>query len=636
MIRFLFDNTEVSTAINWQEIESALKVDELLNAVLLVEDTSLTFAETAYDYLITKEADGFCGYVDVTVQDNEQSDTYTTIIEGRIFIADMTVNENRRTITVKLRDRSYYAMVNNNKSIEIVPTTNQTKNLEAMTASTLYNLDVYGLNNVLLTANVPAYRVYEVLRTAIAFMTDNRVGFASSLFDIGGTFEGLCITNGYRLRTATANDFTKYTFDTIIRELRARIPILFAIENPYTTPVLRVELESYFTNTTSASLTIDNIDEIVRKYENSKLYSRIDIGSTVVNADLSLSFPENIRYLGFSEESYTVLGECNVDATMQIKGDWIVSSNVIEDVTTNAAQSYDDSIFLFASTLVDASNGRTTNSNFLNLDPPLYYYNESLTNQAIFDRYVGAIPNSLAAFAGAKGDGIFKAYVGSAIAFGTGAIALTSIDTTNVAVNVGSYFDGTDRFTASVSGVYDINVHMDVNIATFTGNRADIVMRIRQFDSTGTLVNTIVPRATTGGTTYFYDSTGVKTFDRSARIVMNAGDYLNLYFTKLDQFGTTSSGTITVNTFWECDENTVGGGIFKDYDYQDYPINVFEFEYPLTATQWRALIADPKQSITFSMSGKKPRSANIKTVTRNHATGVTTFALINTTTQNAS
>lgn len=635
MMKFFFDNVEVSNPINWDEMETSLKLDEVLNAVLLVEETNLTFSETAYDYIISKEADGFCGYIDVTIQDNCGSDVYTTIIEGRIFIADLVINEQNCTATVKIRDRSFFAMINNNKSIEVIPTTNQTKNLEVMTTSTLYNLDVYGLNNALLRGNVPAYRVYELLRTAVAFMTDNRVAFASTLFDIGGEAEGLCVTNGYMLRTGTIGEMTATTFEKIVRELKARYPIKFAVENPYTAPVLRLELESYFDGTDTA-FTVSDIAEITRKYEVNKLYSRIDVGSSVTDDDLSLSFPENIRFLGFSQESYTVLGECNIDTALSLEGDWIVSSNVIESVTTLGDQAYDNQIFLFASTLVDASNGRTTNSNFLNLDPPLYYYNESLTNQAIFDRYVGAIPNSLAAFAGAKGDGIFKAYVGSAIAFGTGAVAYTDVDTTNVAINTGSYFDGTDKFTAAVAGVYDINISMDLSILTFSGSRADVTMRIRQYDSTGTLVQTIVPTATTGGTTYSYFSTGTKTFTRSARVVMNAGNYLTLYFTKLDQFGTLSSGEISVNTYWECEENTVGGGVFKDYDYQDYPINIFEFEYPLTATQWQTLIADPKQKISFAMNGQRERFAYVKNVTRNHATGITNFTLINTTTQNAS
>jgi hypothetical protein len=635
MIRFLFDNTEVDNPANFEELESALKLDEVLNAVLLVEDTSLTFVGSAYDYLTTKELEGFCTVIDVTVQDTCGGNVYSTIIEGKIFISDIIFNERLCTATAKIRDRSFYSMINNNKSVEVVATTNQTKNLEVMTPATLYNLDVYGLNNVLLFNNVPSYRIFEVLRTAVAFLTDNRVGFASTIFDIGGDYEGWCITNGAMLRTATIADMTSSTFDKIIRELKARLPIKFTIENPYTAPVLRIELEDYF-NGTDTAFAIDDIYEITRKYEVNKLYSRVDIGSSVVDADLSLSFPENIRFLGFSVESYTVLGECNIDTTLSLQGDWIVSSNVIEAITTNGDQGYDNNIILFASVLTDASNGRTSNSNFLNLDPPLYYYNESLTNQAIFGRYVGAIPNSLAAFSGAKGDGIFRAFVGSPVAVGSGLFVNNSLDTTNVAVNTGGYFDGTDKFTAGVAGVYDINIHMEFNCDVFAGNRADIALRIRQYDSTNTLVQTVSPRAPTGGASYSYFSTGLKIFDRSARVVMNAGNYLQLSFTKLDQFGTTSEGDITVDTYWECEENTVGGGIFKDYDYQDYPINIFEFEYPLTATQWQTLIADPKQKINFAMEGQSPRTAYIKNVTRNHVTGVTTFSLINTTTQNAS
>lgn len=626
MIRFLFDGIEVANPSNWQDIESALKLDEVLNAVLLVEDTSLTFVDSAFDYITEKELDGFCTTIDVTIQDSCGGDVYTDIVVGTIFISDLIIDERRCTATVKIRDKSFFSAINNNKSIELIPTTNQSKNLLPITAASLYNLDVYGLNNVLLTANVPSYRIYELLRVAVDFMTDSRVGFASSLFDIGGDFEGLCITNGYMLRTATVGEMTATTFEKLIRELRSKIPIKFAVENPYTTPVLRLELESYFEASTTV-FEIENINEILRKYETNKLYARIDIGSSATDDDLTLSFPENIRYVGFREESFTVIGQCNVDNTLSLQGDWVVSSNVIEKITTTGDQNYDNQIIMFNSVLTDALNGRTENSNFLNLNPATYYYNESLTNQSVFNRYVGLIPNSIAAVAGAKGDGIFTAYVASPYAFGTGFITNTSVNTTNVQVNVGGYFDGTDKFTAAVTGAYDITMFIELDILTMTGTNpiADVFLSINQYDSANNLIFTY-----SLSPPYAYTTTGLNSKEYTQRVILNQGDYITFVFAKNDRIGTLSTGEITVNTYWKCDENTVGGGIYKEYDYMDFPVNVFEFEYPLTATQWGELIADPKQKIAFSQAGQRVRSAYIKNVSRNHVTGVTSFTLINT------
>lgn len=235
-----------------------------------------------------------------------------------------------------------------------------------------------------------------------------------------------------------------------------------------------------------------------------------------------------------------------------------------------------------------------------------------------------------------QGDGIFKAYLGSALAFGTGLVVDNSVNTTNVAVNTGSYFDGTDRFTAAVSGVYDISMFIEADVTSFSGTRADIAMRIRQFDSAGNLINTAIPRSTGGGSIFSYFTTGIVTRSLTARIVMNAGDYLNLSFTKVDSFGTLSSGSLTLNTYWQCDENTVGGGIFAESDYRDYPVNIFEFEYPLTKAQWDAIRNMPEGKILFSMSDTDHRGAYIKEIKYNHMTGVSTFSLINSATQNAS
>ena len=634
-LRVLFDGIEVDDPTNWIDMESSLKDDDALRAILLIENTTFDFIGSAFDYIQAKIAEGFCSSIDVSIQ-SACNETYSDLILGRIFVSDVVINEKTCVASIKLRDRSFYASINNNKNVDVIPTTNQTKNLLPMTTATVYNLDVYGLNNALLSSNVPSYRIFELLRTCITFLTDGSVGFASTLFDIGGDFEGWCVTNGKMLRTVAVAEMTSTTFEKIIKELNARVPIRFTIDDPYGSPVFRIEYESYFRNETSTALIIDNIYEITRKFATEKLYSSIRVGSTITDTDVTLSFPESIRFLGFYDEKYTVVGKCNIDLTLDLSGDWIVSSNVIEDVTTNGNQGYDDNIFLFASTLTDASNGRTTNSNFLSLDPPLYYYNESLTNQAIINRYLGAFPNNLAAFAGAQGDGIFKAYLGSALAFGTGSVVDNSVNTTNVAVNTGSYFDGTDRFTAAVSGVYDISMFIEADVTSFSGTRADIAMRIRQFDSAGNLINTAIPRSVGGGSIFAYFTTGIVSRSLTARIVMNAGDYLNLSFTKVDSFGTLSSGSLTLNTYWQCDENTVGGGIFAESDYRDYPVNIFEFEYPLTKAQWDAIRNMPEGKILFSMSYTDHRGAYIKEIKYNHMTGVSTFSLINSATQNAS
>lgn len=631
MIQVYFDNTLVDCPSNWKDLESSLKYDETLRAVLLTELTTLEFVGSAYTYLDNVASEGYCNIVALSVQDNRVDGKDQEIINGLLFVTDITFNERTCTASVKVRDKSFYSKIYNNKSVEFTPDVNVSKNFESITAATVYNLDVYDLDNVLLRNNVQAYRMYEVMRVAVAFITDNSVGFASTLLDIGGEFEGLCVTNGYRLRTATTNAWPKMSFTNIIDELRAIAPIQFTVDNPYTAPVFRIELESYFQGA-GTSLTIENIYEVVRKFAVDKLYANVHIGSTETDADLSLSFPETIKYVGFNDETYYLTGECNIDTTLELMGQWLRSSNTIERTAIVGSHQNDDSFFLINSTLIDESNGRTTNTNFLSLDPPVYYYNETLTNQAIFDRYVGSFPSAIADAAGVTGDGLFKAYRASTYNIIAGSVAVLSFDYTNVSFNTGSYYDGTDKYTAQYAGVYDFSLFMDVNILTFTGGtipRVQLSVVLIQCDSTGTQLRTItVVNNTVHGT-------GNYPLSRTKRVVMNAGDYLQVAFIKIDSLGLSSTGTITTNSYWECTANTLGSGVFKDYDYSDYPINIYEFDYPLTREQWQDILSSPNSSIDFAMSGSQVRTGYIREVKRNHATGVGSFKLINTYRQNA-
>lgn len=631
MIQVYFDNTLVDCPSNWKDLESSLKYDETLRAVLLTELTTLEFVGSAYTYLDNVASEGYCNIVALSVQDNRVDGKDQEIINGLLFVTDITFNERTCTASVKVRDMSFYSKIYNNKSVEFTPDVNVSKNFESITAATVYNLDVYDLDNVLLRNNVQAYRMYEVMRVAVAFITDNSVGFASTLLDIGGEFEGLCVTNGYRLRTATTNAWPKMSFSNIIDELRAIAPIQFTVDNPYTAPVFRIELESYFQGA-GTSLTIENIYEVVRKFAVDKLYANVHIGSTETDADLSLSFPETIKYVGFNDETYYLTGECNIDTTLELMGQWLRSSNTIERTAIVGSHQNDDSFFLINSTLIDESNGRTTNTNFLSLDPPVYYYNETLTNQAIFDRYVGSFPSAIADAAGVTGDGLFKAYRASTYNIIAGSVAVLSFDYTNVSFNTGSYYDGTDKYTAQYAGVYDFSLFMDVNILTFTGGtipRVQLSVELIQFDSTGTQLRTITVVNNTVFGTGNYPLSGTK------RVVMNAGDYLQVAFIKIDSLGLSSTGTITTNSYWECTANTLGSGVFKDYDYRDYPINIYEFDYPLTREQWQDILSSPNSSIDFAMAGSQVRTGYIREVKRNHATGVGSFKLINTYRQNA-
>lgn len=623
-VAFYLDGNLVVSPSNWQDLESVVANDPELGGVLVYEESNLTFIEDGYDYLNTVSSTGFCNVVDLVIKASK-SGILQEIIGAKIFVSDITFNERECTATVKIQDKSFFAMLNNNRNAKFSPGTTLTKNQQTMTAASVYNLDVFSQANVIYRNNVPAYRVFDAMQALITYISDGRVAFASTLFDVGGEFEGLCISTGYNVRTGLAGEFTPFNLEDFLKELNSLMPVAFQVEQPYTSPIFRLEKRSYFQQS-GVTLTVDNIYEIKRRYDRQRLYTNLQIGSSVTDADVTLNFPETIKFLGYNEENYNLLGECNINTTLDLVGDWVRSNNIIQRIITGD-QGYDDQIIWFDSTLIDATNGRTTNTNFLNLSPAIFFYNERLTNTQIADRYESWIPNSFAQNFGSIGDGLFIAYNNAAVAVAAGTFLDISFDTTNVWANPGGYFNGTDRFTATQSGVYDIETNLVFGSIVITPPPSNPAVwalgsSIRQFDSAGNLIRTV----TMNNPSYGNNAT-TKTLNNTRRFVMNAGDYLLWQVTKTEGIGTDVTGSFTTGTYWKCVRNTVGGGVFKEYTPDDYPVNLYDFEVPLTCDEWQTIIAGPNGLIQFRSSGDF-RSAYLRQIKYNHIRGTAQFTLI--------
>ena len=346
MIKIYLDGTLVDNPINWDELQSTLRRDDDFNSIFLTQESSLTFGGDGYEYLYSKLTDSFCNVVELYVLDDCGGNNHVEILKGSVFVSDCTFNEKNCTVSTRVEDNSFYKSINNNKSIKFSPFTDRTKNAEVLNTATTYNLDVYSVVNpaTLMRGNCQAVTVHEAFRTIISFMSDNTVGFTSSTFDVGGEWEGLCITSGYQLRTAQNNPFPQFTFEELYNEIRSRIPIGIKVNDPYGSPIIQIESAEYFFNS-SVSDYFNDIYEIITSVDQDKLYAIIKIGSTIVDDTLVYPFPEDIALFGFKQESFFISGECNIDTTLELINDWILSSNIIQKAVAGD-QTYDDNLFL--------------------------------------------------------------------------------------------------------------------------------------------------------------------------------------------------------------------------------------------------------------------------------------------------
>lgn len=625
MIRFLLDGNLVTTPDGWEDLKSKIKRDNQLQAVLIFQEASVQFTGDGYEYLYNKLlTEGFCSVVDLVVERTcTDSATWKTLFKGRIFVSDCEFNERTCKATAKLEDNSFYSLIKNNSKIKTALDTDLTKNGEPLTQAPVYEIDFYDIltNAVVAKADVPSMRVYDAFKYLISFMTDNRVGFESTLFDVNGRWEGLAITTGERIRTATDIDWLQISFATLFKEVyNATEPLIMIVEDPYTSPTIRIESESYsFAN--AVNLICGDVYEVNTSIEQEKLYSSINIGSSKIDDTNSrVSFPELIDLFGFKQEELYVVGDCNIDNSLDLVGDFIRSSNIIDAQLTT--QDYDQSMFLIDTEYITSTSGRTTNTNSLGEQPPQgprYYYNDALRNSQILDRWEGGLPNNLVKYIGVVGDGLFEA-VSSANQTRSILLVGSPIQFTNEAFDNGNNWDGTATYTLPQTGVFYFNFN-GTFAPTTPGDAGFLRVFLRVYDAANNYRFSV-------GQTIFTPLNSSSNVNRSFRVVANKNDYVQLLFTFQPSGGGIASATLSSGASIACVANTIGGAVFNTYDPSVFPVFTYDFDYPITDDQFDVLVANPIGRIAFNMDGQPFRYGWIKEITYDHVKKIGSFKLI--------
>lgn len=636
-MQFLLDDIEFTSPKGWDEIETSIKRDFQYNSVLANQDTEVDFTGDAYTYLHNKlQTDGFCTRVKFEIRTSIDGITYNILLRGNLFLSDVQFNERTCTATVKIEDNSYYAMINNNKSLSTALESGRSKNGVTIPTPPVYQVDFQDIVTLgIAQANVNCYRVYDAFEYLIRFMSDGRLQFASDYLQttsftdplegslLGFGWKGLCITTGINIRVGTTvNDFSQslFSFDDLFNEINRRIPLVLIVENPYSeTPTIRIENRDYqYTN--ANIFTASDVYEVISKVDTKSIYAKVNVGSSVV--DNQGLFPEQIHFFGFGPEEYIVQGECNIDTALELGTDWATSSNVIAQ-SLNGAQDYDSNLFLIETEYFTSTTGETWNFNNLGITTPpvYYYYNTNLTNSYILNRYRGGIPGDLAQFTGVKGDGEFFANEFTSYNVGV----LTAMSFTNVVFNNAGFWDGNDKYTTPLAGVFNFNLIGTVISTGFTTPTQSCTVTLRAFiyDAGGTVQsNALIGYLSTSSLSDPDDS-----FNITTTLILNDGWYVRFFATKTASIpGITA--TIQTNSSIECLDNSIGGGIFVTVDNTDIPIYLYEMEYPMCQDDFDIIMANTVGTVQFNMSGQPLRRGWISELTFNHTRGVATIKLI--------
>jgi len=352
--KFYLDGTLLADEpIGWEDLVTEIDRDLNLHGLLIKTNLKLTFVGDGYDYLkCVFDANSFCKEVKIIIEEQcSDGSGWDKVVDGLISCLDMQFDMNKCTVECDVEDNSYFARIKNNINIEAFPHVGKSKSGVDISPATLEKLTMFTPSTGVDSATPRyAYRVFELCKFLVSFMSDGEVDFKSTLFDVGGEFEGLFVTNGLHLATGVAADYQNedigsMSFKTLNEEVYKICNVGFTIETILGRPTLRIEKDDYHFGTT-VSDTLDNVLGVTKRVKTDLLYSILLIGSTTTDNNPTLSFPEDIQLLGFKEEEYQLTGQCNIDRTFDLLGEWIRSSNVIEDILGGSTSYDEDFIFV--------------------------------------------------------------------------------------------------------------------------------------------------------------------------------------------------------------------------------------------------------------------------------------------------
>lgn len=615
-VKTILDTTELTNNPDGvAELSQELFYDDILKSVVYRIDNDLTFTGDGYDYIYDIIFDGsICTTIDFSLK--VLNGGTTEAFDGIIHASDFTeIDPLRKTLKTPVNDNNISSYIFKNKNIKAYVDAPFTKNGEALTVATSALMDFFipSTGSYLTVTDVECWSVDDCFRFLVGFMSDGEVSYTSPYFGTGGDGNNLFITTGNMIREKAQNAAAGYpsphiSFEELFTEMDKIINLSMYIDHTASPPQLVIDKTSNLYSDTDLQ-TFENVTDIKISLERERLYTKLKIGSQITQTEDNGTFTmSDIRFLNFKEEEYHMLGQCNKGETeLNLVNQWILDSNVIEDLLVNFNASYEDKI------VVIETDYPTTNQakRYDNFVAGTYLYNMRLNNYQKTLNYLGGIPNDIAAYITSTSNNVEATKASYNLA--TGVI----IHDTEVTDPASNYNPVTGRFTCPVSGegAYTFGFTFD-NVNAETSSSYGTVLGfvyMRKYNAASVLQDeeTVVDLHVG-----FFGIVNYVTFS------LEAGDYVQVegLNSGLGTVTFTAGSTFTVEMI------SLEGGVVQTYNTEDYKIMKVEFSTPLTLDEFIDIRDNIEKRITVK-SGRNVFRGWVKSLSRNLITGMSKIIL---------
>lgn len=632
----------------WDRAKVSIERDDVVKGLLFSYTSTLEFYDDGYAILKRAFDSDFTKPVEYKSLFRTGTGTYEPFFDGLIFLSDFDTckfDHTRAFVSCQIEDKNFGARINNNKSIKAKLDVGLSKNEVKINAALFDEVDVFDVpTNNLSKENMIMWSVFEAFQYLISFMSDGKLFFESDYF-LTGDGSSNYLTTGEILRTNPASlseDTAPFiSFEDLFENMHRLHNISFTIVRGNTVKIEPLnDLKEIQTQ-----LQIKGVDVVKTGVDNSTLYAKIVCGDPN-DEPFPLGSLPSVRFDTFAEEEFHLLTESNISESLEITlQDYIVSSNVIEDIIENGTDDNDDEIFLI-DTIVTASELRTTNTNWLDLGD--FYYNRSFTNRDTINRYFGSLPASIAQFLGDSTDGFLVTTPESAggisevispVAGDTRTFIPypTSIDTPLPLFNDGGNFDTTAlEYNIPFNGIYSFSIVWDL-IKTFgigsvayggqTGSVGQVgsqewQFRINRYDSGGIFIETI-------GSLDFH----INSLTQQEQVIEISA--VNTFLEQSDKiraeitvFTTLGQRLTEYNISFKTILTNTGGGTFETFDIVDNRLIKNDFTHYLAFDQFAALNQNRNKIVEFLASNNYSGEGHIDRLDYDILTQGATFKLL--------
>lgn len=612
--QFYLDGSLVNDPIGFDDSVINLERDAEIDGLFVKYTNKLRWYGAAYTYIKSKFEANFCSTIDIDIMYKCRDGNYDLLYRGIMILSELEFDEQKCIIDATIEDDSFSGRITRNKNIEAKVDVALSKNANTITPVTPASIILFFVSS---GSNVGTgarycYSVYDCFEYLISFMTDGLVGFASDYFSTG---EGnnLYITTGKEIRTHDHSGIPMISFKDLFVNVNKKYNISFSVQLVAGQRIMRIENKEYFYQNTTLT-TLPNVPDIKVKIDNKRLYVNVKAGSSSANTDYpALSYPTGLRFLNYREEKYHVLGDCSIDSTLDLVNDWHIDSNSIEDILVNANDEYDEEIFFITS-----DNGTNANKgNPFGTSPP-YYYNRELMNDMVIPRWLGGIPNSIAAYLG-NGNDEFAAHKAADIGIAGNETQNSAAFTIEDSDPNGNY--ASPKFTAPQNGMYVFEAKVQL------GSMVHLTLPDEDYT-----VTIIVRRRTTGGATLLTSITATgssqaATFsvtNNTGAIYCDATDEVTVDI-EVDSFVT---GSLKAVSYFKCLNAITGGGIFADFETKEIRPFVYDFKYPVTYTDFKNVLDNYSDLIQFYKKQNKDFDGWLEKIVYPVKTGLAQWTII--------